>query len=143
MPCVVIFLLIIGIITSMKTKRETRQRNVILEELRKVKDHPTADKLYRIVKRRVPSISLGTVYRNLNLLRDEGKIQELTCGKYTSHYDGDVTNHNHFFCIRCRNVFDLDVSALKNLDKRIARRMGFYISYHRLDFYGYCSKCNN
>lgn len=90
-------------------RRHTRQRAVILNELRKVKTHPTADAIYRMVRKRLPSISFGTVYRNLSLLRDGGDILELTCGKYRCRYDGDNREHYHFICLECENVFDADM----------------------------------
>lgn len=122
-------------------RRTTRQRKLILEELRKVKTHPTADSLFRAARRRLPSVSFGTVYRNLNLLKDEGQILELTCGKYSCRYDGDTKNHYHFFCLKCKKVFDLDEPILKDLDKKVSRKSGMNIKYHRIDFYGYCKDC--
>jgi Fe2+ or Zn2+ uptake regulation protein len=123
-------------------RRATRQRKLILEELRKVKTHPTADSLFRATRRRLPSVSFGTVYRNLNLLKDEGQILELTCGKYSCRYDGDTKNHYHFFCLKCKKVFDLDEPILKDLDKKVSRKSGMVVKYHRIDFYGYCKGCH-
>jgi Fe2+ or Zn2+ uptake regulation protein len=122
-------------------RRKTRQRNIILEELRKVKTHPAACDIYNIVRRKIPSISFGTIYRNLNLLREQGKILELSCGKYSSRYDATVTPHYHFCCLACKNVFDINVSPLKNLDKRIGKNFGFDVRYHQIDFFGYCDNC--
>lgn len=122
-------------------RRETRQKTIILEELRKVKSHPTADSIFRMVRRRIPCVSFGTVYRNLNLLRDQGQILELACGKYSCRYDGNTTNHYHFFCLKCKRVFDLDELILENLDKKITQKSGMKIEYHRIDFYGYCRDC--
>lgn len=122
-------------------RRNTRQRNVILEELKKTKLHPTADLLFRMVRRRISSIGFGTVYRNLNFLRDEGKILELACGKYSCHYDGDTRNHYHFFCLGCKGVFDLEIPILEKLDRQVAEKTAMTVKYHRIDFYGYCKKC--
>lgn len=122
-------------------RRETRQKTIILEELRRVKSHPTADSIFRMVRRRIPCVSFGTVYRNLNLLRDQGQILELACGRYSCRYDGNTTNRYHFFCLKCKRVFDLDELILKNLDKKITQKSGMKIEYHRIDFYGYCRDC--
>lgn len=122
-------------------RRNTRQRRMILEELKKVRTHPTADSLFRMVRRRLPSVSFGTVYRNLNLLKAEGQILELTCGKYSCRYDGDTRNHYHFFCLECKKVFDLNEPILKDLDKKVSRKAGISVKYHRIDFYGYCKGC--
>lgn len=124
-------------------RRKTKQRNVILEELRKVKTHPTADSVFRMVRRRLPSISFGTVYRNLSFLRDQGQVLELTCGKYSCRYDGETRSHYHFFCLDCQKVFDLHTSVLKNLDERITQKSGFQVRYHRINFYGYCKDCKD
>ncbi|MCM8827356.1 MAG: transcriptional repressor [Candidatus Omnitrophica bacterium] len=124
--------------------RNTKQRKVILEELKKTTLHPTAEMLFKMVKKRSPKISFGTVYRNLNLLKEQGQILELTCGKDSCRYDGDITPHYHFFCLTCKKVFDLNISVLdkeEKLYKDIYKKTGLAIKYHRLDFYGYCKEC--
>ncbi|MDR2745258.1 MAG: transcriptional repressor, partial [Desulfovibrio sp.] len=73
----------------------TRQRSVILEELRKVDTHPTADELYTIVRVRLPHISLGTVYRNLEYLVAAGEIARLESAGTSMRFDGDVSGHQH------------------------------------------------
>lgn len=125
------------------TRRITKQKTVILEELKKLKTHPTADSVFRIVRKRLPSISFGTVYRNLNLLRDSGQVLELTCGKYSCRYDGDIRNHHHFFCLKCNKISDIDTPVIKNLDERAGKKSGMLIKYHRIDFYGYCRNCKS
>lgn len=122
-------------------RRETKQRKIILEELKKVNTHPTADSVFRMVKRKLPSISFGTVYRNLNLLRDQGNLLELVCGKYSCHYDAKIETHYHFLCLKCQKVFDLKEPVFNNLDDKIGRKSGFEVKYHRMDFYGYCKDC--
>lgn len=124
-------------------RRTTKQRRVILEELRKVKTHPSADAIFIMVRKKLPSISFGTVYRNLNLLRDEGQIIELACGKYRCRYDGTIKNHYHFICLKCERVFDLDEPILKKLDNKLSKKSKFQIKYHRMDFYGYCRECKS
>lgn len=122
-------------------RRETRQKKIILEELKKVNTHPTADSIFRMVRRKLTSISFGTVYRNLNLLRDRGEVLELACGKYSCRYDGDTRNHYHLFCLKCKKASDLDMPVLKNLDEKVSKGSNFLVEYHRIDFYGYCKKC--
>ncbi len=122
-------------------RRNTKQRKLILEELKKTKAHPTADMLFRMVRRRLPHISFGTVYRNLNRLRDEGQVLELTCGKRSCRYDGDTRQHYHFFCFKCGRVLDLDIPVWNDLNNQISKRFGFSVDYHRIDFYGYCKDC--
>lgn len=122
-------------------RRETKQRQIILEELTKVKSHPRADVLFGMVRKRLPSISMGTVYRNLNLLKDEGKVLELACGKNSCHYDADTQNHYHFFCVQCESIFDLDEPIVKGLDEAISKNYKMKVEYHRMNFYGYCRNC--
>lgn len=138
-------LLIIRIITNNMRKeilrRNTLQRSIILEELKKTKTHPSADHFFKIVRKRLPSISFGTVYRNLNFLKDQGQISELACGKYSCRYDGNIKEHYHFTCLKCKKIFDLDKPILNNLDEKVSKELRMSVKYHRLDFYGYCREC--
>jgi Fur family transcriptional regulator, peroxide stress response regulator len=124
-------------------RRTSKQREIILQQLKKMRSHPTACALYLLVRKKIPSVSFATVYRNLNLLRDEGRILELSCGKYRSHYDGIIENHSHFFCLSCQNVFDGDSIEVSDETIRVNQKSGFKVVYHRLDFYGYCAGCSN
>lgn len=124
-----------------KGRRMTKQRTVILEELRKVTSHPRTEEIYHLVKKRLPNISLGTVYRNLGLFRDLGLITELDYGKNFSRYDGNPRNHYHFACLRCGQVFDFAGEILAELDEKVAKKMEFTVSHHRLEFYGLCKDC--
>ena len=125
------------------SRRDTKQKRVILEELGKVKTHPTADSVFKMVRKEMPTVSFGTIYRNLSLLKNEGKILELTCGKYSSRYDGDTNPHYHLFCLDCKGVFDIESPTLKGLDKEMSNETGFIIKYHRINFYGQCKQCKS
>ncbi|HBU07642.1 MAG TPA: transcriptional repressor [Candidatus Omnitrophica bacterium] len=134
----------ITIINKMKDRmirRNTKQRQIILDELGKVKTHPSADTLFKMVRKRIPDISYGTIYRNLNLLKDENRVLELSFGKHSCRYDGTVKEHFHLFCLKCENVFDVEEAGLGRLDKKIADKMNFRVEYHRLEFFGYCDSC--
>jgi Fe2+ or Zn2+ uptake regulation protein len=122
-------------------RRNTRQRAIILEELKKLKTHPSAEALLEIVKKRLPNISFATVYRNLNLLRLEGKILQLSCGKDRSRYDGDTRDHSHFICIACEGIFDIFELLGVGLDDEISKKYDFDVSHHSINFYGYCANC--
>lgn len=124
-------------------RRNTKQRRVILDELSKTKAHPDASALFKVVRRRIPDISIGTVYRNLNLLKGDGRIIELARGRHSSHYDADLKSHYHFFCLDCGNILDLDEPLLRSLDSEVSKRSGMTVKYHRVDFYGYCGNCKN
>jgi Fe2+ or Zn2+ uptake regulation protein len=122
-------------------KRNTKQRRIILEELCKLRTHPDADTIFGMVRRRIPRISYGTVYRNLNVLRGEGKILELAFGKYSCRYDGTTAYHLHFYCLECKNIFDVEGLNLKDLDEKVADKLDSEVISHRVEFYGYCQRC--
>ncbi|WP_319562462.1 transcriptional repressor [Marispirochaeta sp.] len=87
--------------------RTTVQRKIILEQLQTHRDHPGADTIYTEVRQILPRISLGTVYRNLDVLAKKGIIQRLDVGGDHSHFDPNPAVHPHFFCTHCRQVSDL------------------------------------
>ena len=122
-------------------RRETKQREAILNVLRSVNSHPTADWVYNEGRKVIPNISKGTVYRNLKILREDGKISELNLNGTVSRYEGNQENHYHFRCEKCGRIFDLDEPVNNELDERIARRTGFKVSYHQLEFRGLCKDC--
>lgn len=124
-------------------QRNTKQRQVILEELRKLKSHPTAAGLYRIVACRLPKISLGTVYRNLDLLSKAGTIRKLECGGGEARFDGDVTAHDHIRCVKCGKVDDINHSPLDLLGGVTDDFNGYSVLGYRVEFFGLCSKCKN
>ena len=82
----------------MKIRKHSRQRDAILKNLSSRLDHPTADMIYRDLREEYPRISLGTVYRNLNLLAELGQIRKIHCEGGTEHYDYDTSDHCHFVC---------------------------------------------
>ena len=92
---------------SQPQTRMTKQRAIILEELRKLKTHPTADEVYSIVRKRLPNISLGTVYRNLDFLTESGDIRCLSTPGSSKRFDGDTSWHQHVRCIHCGCVADV------------------------------------
>ncbi len=123
------------------TTRRTKQREVILRILRSTDTHPTADWVYEQVRKTIPNISLGTVYRNLKFLRDAGEIIELTFGSTFSRFDGNPVGHYHFTCEHCQRVFDLPEPVHTEIDAVVAAKTGYRIKYHRLEFYGLCLDC--
>ena len=97
----------------------SRQREAVLVYLRSTKSHPTAEQVYQKIREEFPKISLGTVYRNLNLLADCGEILRLNCGDGVEHFDATTTPHNHFICRRCRQVIDLEADWDFELDTKM------------------------
>ncbi|MFR5732276.1 MAG: transcriptional repressor [Clostridium sp.] len=89
----------------MKTLKYSRQRESIKASLMSRKDHPTADAVYASIREEFPNISLGTVYRNLNLLVELGEAQKLAFGDGKDHFDADTSLHYHFVCRSCGAVY--------------------------------------
>jgi Fur family peroxide stress response transcriptional regulator len=121
--------------------RKTRQKQAILEVLRSTTSHPTADWVYNEVRKEIPNISLGTVYRNLRQLCQSGEISDLELCGSLSRFDAKRDNHYHFRCEKCGQVFDVDEPVDVELDKIAARRTGFKVKCHRLEFCGLCLEC--
>ncbi|ACL69652.1 Fur family transcriptional regulator [Halothermothrix orenii] len=126
-----------------KKTRMTKQRKAILKVLKSTKSHPTADWVYEQVKEEIPNISLGTVYRNLNVLAEMGKIMVLDYGSTYSRYDGNPENHYHFKCLECGRVYDVDIPVKESLNKEVNENTAFKVTYHRTEFYGVCPECQN
>jgi len=124
-----------------KRPRNTLQRKVILEELRSVTSHPTAVELYEMVRRRIPRISLGTVYRNLDLLTETGTIRKLDLGGSEARFDADITSHYHVRCVRCGRVDDAREVPAGLVQSAPPRLGGYEILGHRLEFVGICPQC--
>ena len=120
----------------------TKQRLIILEELRKENIHPTADALYEMVRRRLPRISLGTVYRNLEILTALGEIQTLEMSGSQKRYDGIPNKHYHIRCVHCGRVDDAPIAPLNQLENKLYGATVYTIMGHRLEFMGLCPECS-
>lgn len=121
--------------------RMTRQRKVILEELRKFTHHPSADEIYEVVRKRLPRISLGTVYRNLEVLSELGEIRKLEFGGTIKRFDGDPEEHYHIRCNLCDRVDNVPMPHLEDIEARINLQTDYRIIGHRLEFFGLCPEC--
>lgn len=124
-----------------RVQRNTRQRQIILEELQKVTSHPTATGLYEIVRRRLPRISLGTVYRNLEVLAEMGLVRKLDAGRGEARFDGDVRRHDHVRCLACGRVDDIESPPLDLLGGVANDSGGYQILGYRLEYVGLCPVC--
>lgn len=125
--------------------RLTGPRRVVLEVLRGTASHPTAEWVHRMVRRRLPRVSLGTVYRNLRLLVAEGLVAEIQ-GPH-ARFDANMAAHHHFTCLRCRRILDVDGPLAEPqagaLRVRIAARTGLAVTHQRIEFFGRCSQCQS
>jgi len=121
--------------------RDTKARQVMVDEISKVCSHPTADEVYDLVRKRLPRISLGTIYRNLELLSEKGLIQKLDLAGTQRRYDGNTENHYHFRCLACGLVKDIMIHPFEEWEMGLPQDTGYEILGHRLEFFGICPSC--
>lgn len=121
-------------------ERQTAQKIIILNYLRSVKTHPSAEVIYKEVKKKLPSISQATVYRVLNNFEKKGEILAIST-KDNVHFDGDISDHAHFICENCGKVYDVinECAGCRILNKKKVKVGN--ISKYQIKFYGKCTKC--
>lgn len=122
----------------MKQRRYSKQRELIHQCLKERTDHPSAEMLYQTLKPLEPSLSLGTVYRNLNQLVADGHALRMSFD--ADRYDADTTEHPHFFCTHCHRLYDLDLPLGNSLDQMVAD-LGYAVERYNLVFRGTCLSC--
>lgn len=122
-------------------QKYSRQRETILEALNARCDHPTADDIYAVVKQELPRISLGTVYRNLSQLSQEGVVMRIRGCDGPDRFDGYNANHYHFVCHECGNVYDVEMPEYKELEAQAQKAIQMEVESHCLLFYGRCKEC--
>lgn len=129
----------------MELKRnKSKKREAIYDALARVTCHPTAEMLYESLKDDYPELSLGTVYRNLTVLEEEGRVISVSHEGGHAHYDARTEPHAHFICRNCQSVLDLDLSdKTTKLYKCIEDNCGFKVESHSLCFTGLCENCLN
>lgn len=125
-----------------RRRNRTRQRELILEFLRASEAHPTAAQTHAALLRRMPNLSLGTVYRNLEVLVSEGVVEELPSAR-GARYDGNPKLHHHFICEACGAIDDLHLQAPPSLAQKLRRARGRTASRVRIDFFGLCEACES
>ncbi|MDD3471222.1 MAG: transcriptional repressor [Syntrophaceae bacterium] len=121
--------------------RATEQRKIIVDELKKLRTHPTASELYEIVRARLPRISLGTVYRNLEILSKTGKIKKLEMAGSQRRFDGFTDNHFHVKCIKCERVSDVNAPDIEFLLGALKTLNGYKVVSSHVEFSGLCPEC--
>ncbi|NLZ83367.1 MAG: transcriptional repressor [Clostridiales bacterium] len=125
----------------MATLKYSRQREAIKEYLSMTKDHPTADMIYVRIRKEYPNISLGTIYRNLNLLAEQGEIIRINYKDGGDHFDGNVEPHYHFVCKNCNNVLDLEMDSIEHINEIAGAGFKGKIEGSSTIFYGLCPEC--
>ena len=117
------------------------RRRVILEELERAHCHPTAEELHGLVRRRLPRVSLGTVYRNLDLLSRHGLVRVIEGSGGPRRFDGDVGEHCHVRCVRCGRIADVNIASRDWQHDDVARQTGYKILGQEVTFTGTCGEC--
>lgn len=119
----------------------TQQRAAVFDYLSHVDHHPTAEEVFLTVKRKLPKISLATVYKNLEALVSCGAASKLTYGDGSARYDIRTDHHYHTRCLKCGGVADLEAADGEKLLKQIKPQTGFEVKDYRLELIGYCRDC--
>jgi Fe2+ or Zn2+ uptake regulation protein len=113
----------------------------MLELLQNTEKHPSADWIYDQLKREFPNLSMGTVYRNLNILMDQGLVRKLEFGSTFDRFDARTEHHYHFICEQCGKIVDLDITVDAGLEEQARKATGYLIRWHRIEFFGLCDEC--
>ena len=114
---------------------------MVLSAVNELHSHVTADQIYHYIKAKYPSIGRGTVYRNLGILVEEGKVRKVEVPDGSDRFDFTLENHYHVECVKCGGVFDVDMDVIYELEKKIKDTHGIqYLSYDIL-FKGICPEC--
>jgi len=124
-----------------RTLRMTHQREIILDELHRGKTHPTADELYERIKKKLPRISLATVYRNLEILSEAGVVKKLEISGRQKRFDWDPQEHNHVFCTQCQRIDNIPTPNESAPSVAPMQEKGYRITGCRIEFFGLCPKC--
>ena len=123
--------------------RQSKQRNRILELLRSTDSHPAADWLYEQLKKEFPHLSLGTIYRNLSFLIDQGQVKKIHFGSTFDRFEANIKPHYHLICESCGKIIDLEMPVDKDLNNQAAKRTSFTILHHKIEFFGFCEECKS
>lgn len=124
-----------------KQYRSSRQRERLLALLRSTDVHPTASWLYDRLKAEFPSLSLGTVYRNLAILIEQGLVRKIDAGSTFDRFEAKTTPHYHLICNKCGKIIDFEECFFPEINDTIGTSADFDIESHRIDFFGTCPDC--
>ena len=123
------------------TARQSRQCRLVFGIVERSHDHPTAHQVFTQARRSIPSISLGTVYRNLRQLADEGQVQENKMGGEPARFEVPRQKHYHIWCVECGRIEDLTLPYQDALDRKAQRLVRYRLEQHRMEFFGVCPEC--
>jgi Fur family peroxide stress response transcriptional regulator len=122
--------------------RLTPQRLTILSILASSEEHPTVDEIYTEVRKKFPTTSIATVYKTIAMLKELNEVLELGFPDGSNRYDGNKPYpHPHAICLNCKKILDPEISSVDTLSEEMKQKTGFFVSSHRLDFFGLCLEC--
>ncbi len=127
--------------TAPPRRHRSRQRERILEWVRETDSHPTAAEIHDALRSELTTLSLGTVYRNLEVLVGDGDLDEVAGLVGATRYDGNLCPHHHFNCERCGRILDVDLPPPRGLSGRVERDLGVRPTRIRISFFGFCDEC--
>ena len=119
----------------------SRQREKIRTYVAGRRDHPTAEMIYAALKEEDPRLSLGTVYRNLSVLAEQGDLKRIAAQGGPDRYDGNCDEHYHFVCRKCGRISDIDMPVNRSLNERVQKYVKGVIESSAAFFYGTCDEC--
>ena len=122
-------------------QRNTLQRKIVLDTLRRLGSHPTLEELYAEIQRDYPAISKTTIYRNLRVLAQNGQVRRVSLPDGLERYEGQPEPHYHFQCDKCGGIFDVDIPIITDIDAHVSQKYGFDVGGHDVVFHGICNKC--
>jgi Fur family peroxide stress response transcriptional regulator len=125
-----------------KRYKFSRQRERILELLRSTDSHPTALWLYDRLRGEFPDLSIGTIYRNLRILTEQGLINKIDFGSTFDRFDANTSPHYHFICEQCGTIADLPIPINNELNQWVTKVSRHNARSHRIEFFGICESCS-
>lgn len=126
----------------MNIRRNTVQRQIILETLKKLRTHPTVEEVFLEIHKNHPTISKTTVYRNLRQLAECGEIRQIFLPDELDRFEGRTKQHYHFKCKTCGGISDVDIAYQAEINGMVEKKYGFQVDEHDLVFQGTCPKCS-
>lgn len=124
-------------------RRNTVQKELVLGAVQSLRSHVTADMVYQFVVKDHPSVGKGTVYRNLNILAEEGAIKRILISNGSDRYDFTTADHYHVQCVECEELFDVDMDYIPDMESKIHDTHGIQFLDYDILFHGICKDCQN
>lgn len=122
--------------------RITPQRIAIVDYLLKTEDHPSAERIHKIIQKKYPMVSLSTVYKTLDLLKEKRLVNEIEVDG-EARFDAHTNDHINLVCMNCGKIDDIDENSLKEIQVRAARKSKYLILKGSFELFGYCGNCKS